>query len=122
MSVLKRVVDGGGQPIGWRHDCPGCGGPHVIHVDQANRSGARWTFDGSETAPTFSPSINARWGHHAAGESEADCLTCRAARARGRASACGICHYFIRAGRIEFCADSTHALAGQAVDLPEIAP
>lgn len=32
----------------------------------------------------------------------------------------GICHYFIRGGKIEFCGDSTHNLSGQTVDLPDI--
>jgi hypothetical protein len=31
-----------------------------------------------------------------------------------------ICHSFVRDGRIEFCSDSTHAMAGQTVNLPEI--
>jgi hypothetical protein len=30
-----------------------------------------------------------------------------------------LCHYFIRAGKIEFCGDSPHNLAGQTVDLPD---
>jgi hypothetical protein len=33
-----------------------------------------------------------------------------------------VCHYIITAGRIQFCADSTHALAGQTIDLPDIPP
>ena len=32
------------------------------------------------------------------------------------------CHSFITDGRISFCGDSEHALAGQTVDLPEVAP
>lgn len=31
-----------------------------------------------------------------------------------------ICHSFVREGKIEYCKDSTHELAGQTVDLPEI--
>ncbi len=31
-----------------------------------------------------------------------------------------VCHSFVRAGRIEFLHDSTHHLACQSVDLPEI--
>lgn len=31
---------------------------------------------------------------------------------------CGVCHSFVRAGRIEFLGDCTHALAGQTVPLP----
>ena len=32
------------------------------------------------------------------------------------------CHSFVRSGRIEFLSDSTHALAGQTVDLPDDMP
>jgi hypothetical protein len=32
------------------------------------------------------------------------------------------CHSFVTDGRIQFLSDSTHALAGQTVDLPEIQP
>lgn len=58
----------------------------------------RWTFNGDYERPTFSPSIlvyeNPRSG-------------------RPRT------HCFVRDGRIEYLSDSTHALAGQTVDLPE---
>lgn len=30
-----------------------------------------------------------------------------------------VCHSFVRDGRIEFCGDSTHAMAGQTVELPD---
>lgn len=122
MAVLKRVVDGVGDPVGWRHECPGCGHRHVIRVEQAWRNGARWTFDGDEASPTFSPSINERRGHYCDNGSEADCKMCQAAKSRGYKTACGVCHYFINKGRIQFCSDSTHPLAGQTVDLPEIIP
>lgn len=89
------------------HWCPGCNTGHEISVNQANHSGARWTFDGNFQQPTFSPSINYRWGKFAK-ESDTD--------------AGGVCHYFIRAGKIEFCSDTTHAFAGQTVDLPDIPP
>lgn len=78
------------------HWCPGCDAPHQIAVDQPFANGARWTWDGNAEAPTFSPSINCGPGTKLQ------------------------CHYFIRAGRIEFCADSHHALAGQTVDIPDI--
>lgn len=79
------------------HWCPGCERIHQIAVDQPFRNGARWTFDGNVEAPTFAPSIAVN-------------PTAPASR----------CHYFIRAGRIEFCGDSHHALAGQTVELPDI--
>lgn len=31
-----------------------------------------------------------------------------------------VCHSFITNGRIQFLTDSTHALAGQTVELPEL--
>lgn len=79
------------------HWCPGCRMMHQIAVDQPFRNGARWNFDGNAEAPTFSPSINCSPN-----------------------SPAHQCHYFIRAGRIEFCSDCHHALAGQTVDLPDI--
>jgi hypothetical protein len=30
-----------------------------------------------------------------------------------------ICHFFIRAGKLDYCGDSTHVRAGQMVDMPE---
>ena len=81
---------------GYVHYCPGCAAisgrspNHAIFTDEPNPlTGARWTFDGNLEAPTFSPSINV----------------------------VGQCHYFIKAGRIEYCSDSAHALAGQTVPM-----
>lgn len=55
-----------------------------------------WDFDGNVDRPTFSPSF--RQGNPDGTQ----------------------CHYFIRAGRIEFCSDSAHRLAGKSVDLPDL--
>lgn len=88
--LSKRLVLFGGEPTHW---CPGCRMLHRIDVNAPNKhTGARWTWDGNAETPTFAPSINI----------------------------VGRCHYFIRGGRIEFCGDSRHGLAGQTVDLPEI--
>lgn len=94
----------------WSHDgfghwCPGCGCGHEIAVGEKNASGASWTFDGNAQSPTFSPSINCKWGKHADPKCDHEG---------------GVCHYFIRAGKIEFCGDSTHCLKGKTVDLPDI--
>jgi len=90
---------------GYGHWCPGCGYGHEINVDSPNASGAKWAYDGNASAPTFSPSINMRWGKFA-GQKETD---------DG-----GICHYFIRGGMIQYCGDTTHSLSGQTVALPDI--
>jgi hypothetical protein len=74
------------------HWCPGCNRLHRINVNLPNGGGAQWGWDGNVERPTFTPSINIM----------------------------GQCHYFLRTGRIEFCADSSHALAGQRVELPDL--
>ncbi|MEQ1890287.1 MAG: DUF6527 family protein [Alphaproteobacteria bacterium] len=54
-----------------------------------------WRFDGNLESPTFTPSFKHSWGNKM------------------------ICHYFLTAGQLVFCSDSTHRLAGQSVALPE---
>lgn len=90
---LKQVDMGGGLSPSWRHWCPGCKMNHVIYTDpKAQPNGHHWRFDGNMDAPTFEPSINI----------------------------VGQCHYFLRGGRLEYCSDSKHELAGQTVDLPDL--
>lgn len=106
MAKLVRL-DGKYYPQGgFGHWCPACDNMHEITVDEPNHSGAKWLFDGNATTPTFSPSVNLCInppGHH---HYQPDLETIR-------------CHYFITSGRIIFCGDCTHGLAGQTVDLPD---
>lgn len=92
---------------GYSHWCPGCERMHSIATD--NPGGPSWTFDGNLDAPTFSPSVRITYNGPDADEMRDD---------HRAPSAC--CHYFIRAGRIEFCGDSTHSLSGQIVPLPPL--
>jgi hypothetical protein len=73
-------------------ECPGCECPHAVD--------SRWTFNEDYERPTFSPSYLAR---------------CPGGPVE-------VCHSFVREGRIQFLSDSTHRLAGQTVDLPEVEP
>jgi hypothetical protein len=77
--------------------CPGCGDSHGVNADP-KRNLPCWGWNGSLDAPTFSPSILVR-GHDEKGD------TC--------------CHGFVRDGKIQYLADSTHALAGQTVEIPD---
>lgn len=80
----------GSEPTHW---CPGCKMLHRIDVNAPNRTtNARWTWNNDPVNPSFAPSINI----------------------------VGQCHYFINEGKIIFCSDSKHELAGQTVDLPDI--
>lgn len=76
--------------------CPGCNENHVLDE--------RWTFVNAPDLerPTFLPSLLVRWQF-------------------GNDRAPKVCHSFITNGQIQFLGDCTHALAGQTVDLPELA-
>jgi Family of unknown function (DUF6527) len=104
VKLNRKYWPGGGHG----HWCPGCNSGHEIATeDPLPYNGAKWAFNGDMVKPTFTPSVNMRWGKYAdPGHTDE------------RSS--GVCHYIITDGRIFFCADSTHALAGQTVDLPDI--
>jgi len=93
---------------GFGHWCPGCGYGHEIDTEQPNSLGAKWSFDGNMASPTFTPSVNIRWGKYADPSHVGDPAHDR------------VCHYNITAGRIYYHGDCTHALRGQVVDLPDI--
>lgn len=79
-------------------ECPGCKMNHTMNVDVSNSRwhGVVWQFNEDLERPTFSPSLRVKIG---------DSHTC---------------HSFIRAGKIEFLSDCTHAMRGMTVDLPEL--
>lgn len=100
---VKRVVDSEGREYGYRIECPGCraltgDGAHILTTGEHRP--VRWTFNGDIARPTFSPSLLIRYDHFKLGAV--------------------VCHSFITDGRIQYLADSTHQLAGQTVDLPDI--
>jgi hypothetical protein len=65
------------------------------------RGDRKWDWNGSADAPTLTPSVLI-YGH--------DSTPPFKPQPR--------CHSFVREGRMEYCADSEHALAGQNVDIP----
>jgi len=90
-----RDVDQSGNVLGARvwFFCPGCEEAHAVRV-MSTGGGSVWEWNGSEEAPTFSPS-----------------LLC---------TGVGRCHSFIKDGKIQFLNDCSHALAGKTVPLPEL--
>jgi hypothetical protein len=76
--------------------CPGCNRSHVLRV--GGEQTPRWTYNGNPDAPTFTPSILARFH---------------------RPSGTDVCHSFVTDGMIQFLSDCTHELAGQTVPIPE---
>lgn len=83
--------------------CPGCEELHPFVVaneqGQTPTNGPCWDWDRNEETPTFSPSLLVLGGRQGSDH---------------------VCHSFLRQGRWEFLGDSTHALAGQTVDLPPL--
>jgi hypothetical protein len=79
---------------GLAHWCPACEEMHAFALDGKNASGAQWSWDGNVEAPTFTPSMHIKTGP--------------------------VCHYFLRAGTIQYLGDCTHAMKGQSVPLPDL--
>jgi hypothetical protein len=104
--------------------CPGCGSHHSVRVGAADGRPV-WGWNGSYETPTLTPSVLVREGHYARdGEQPGNCYCDFAERYPEQPPMkwkCGRCHSFVTDGRIQFLGDCTHALAGQTVDLPELA-
>ena len=82
--------------------CPGCAaattfGLHAVELEPPNEP--RWLWDGNLEAPTIRPSILVHEPQSGAGPR---------------------CHTFVTTGRWQYLGDSTHAMAGQIVPLPEL--
>lgn len=92
-SASKVCYDFGENGRGQRligFDCPACGYAHSFEVP-------RWSFNGDFVKPTFSPSL-------------------RLLGLNGNT----LCHLFVNEGRIEFCSDCPHSLAGKTIEMKPI--
>lgn len=86
---------------GWMIRCQVCG-HHYFPKDRiANKS--QWSFNGNMERPTFTPSMNEH--QNPPGPTHNPELPTRR------------CHYIVTDGRIAYCGDCTHELAGQTLDL-----
>ena len=94
---LRRLE--GGRVAFW---CPACHRAHALTMRSATGDG--WGFDDNEDVPTFTPSVLTRYNGSDAGQNGAPPA---------------ICHLYATRGRLLYLADSTHALAGQTVDMPD---
>lgn len=73
--------------------CTACGCAHVFK-DKGNKP--IWSFDGNMEKPTVTPSLKVTGGKH------------------GNEF---VCHFHVKEGRIEYCGDCTHKLAGKVLPL-----
>ena len=83
-----------------RFRCPGCMREHAIQ--HGSNFGPNWGWNGSLTKPTFTPSVLVTYEGIDAGQNGAPPA---------------VCHSFVTDGRIQYLSDSSHALAGQTVEL-----
>jgi hypothetical protein len=100
VSESDKLLSGGGDdPQGrgtqYLYWCIGCEEYHQIIVGPS-----AWGFNGDQDNPTVEGSVLVHGPQ-------------RSTPAKPE----GVCHSFIRDGRIEYLADSTHALAGQTVGM-----
>ena len=94
---------------GYDHWCPGC--------QEMHRLPDSWSFDGNLVQPTFTPSfkhsmlkrifVGGKWTGEWARDSSGNTIP-------------ATCHYTLTAGQLQFCPDSTHALSGKTVPLPDL--
>lgn len=96
MSVSELFKRPNGDCLMWY--CPGCRCHHSVPVEGPNA----WEWNGSLDSPTLTPSVRHRWDFTDEGRAEK------------------VCHYFVREGRLEYCLDCTHELAGTTVRLEPI--
>jgi len=98
---MRRVEEG------YLVHCPGCDEPHIVACYKPLANGAKWSFDGNEESPTFSPSLLVRTGRAIDPSYKPD-----------EDDPPQVCHSFIRNGNWEFLGDCTHVLAGKTVPIP----
>ena len=84
--------------------CNGCENLHGVDN--------KWDFNGDFEKPTINPSILVTGTRHLTDEEYQAILS---GKEIGDKSF--VCHSFVRYGKIQYLSDSTHHLAGQAVDL-----
>lgn len=129
----KIVTDSDGKFYGIRFDCPGCKSAAVLPVrwlpdgqveSPCVASQPHWGFNGDFERPTLNPSVLTRTGHYCNPDQKPGNCACdfqvRFPDEEPWPWPCGVCHSFVKDGRIEFLSDCTHALAGETVDLPPI--
>ncbi len=117
--MKAKEVDGKDGIRRIRIDCPGCKETHIIPVSGPNA----WEFYDNLERPTLTPSLLIKTGHYTSQHKDGDNCWCTYNTENKDNPApfkCGVCHSFITLGTIRFLTDSTHHLAGQMVELPEI--
>lgn len=107
VAILRSIRDDKGLYSALMFCCPGCAstrkdyaGLHLLPITGDSSIRPTWTFNGNLESPSLMPSILTKF-HWDEKEPEI------------------ICHSYLTEGIFYFLGDSTHALRGQEVPLPE---
>jgi hypothetical protein len=111
-SKLRKLE--GGKVAYW---CPGCDMAHAVTVEPG-QSGPCWFWDGDPDEPSFSPSIICRREYMDPPVTPENLAEWKRNPWK-QTRLVTICHAFVTDGQIQFLEDSTHALAGKSVPLPD---
>lgn len=96
MSKVERGTGGeASQFEWWAFKCPGCDDTHHFYTKYRGNTKFEWTFNGDVDKPTFTPSL----------------LLSRPGKR---------CHLFVTDGKIIYCGDCDHKLAGQTVPMEDL--
>lgn len=96
MPKVKLLKDTEGNESLVVFECPACGNWHPFRI-ATNDGGPTWEWNRDLERPTFSPSLLV-YPH------------------QGQPR----CHCFVQDGKVIFCGDCEHEMAGQTVELTEI--
>lgn len=87
----------------WIIRCRICGRHYIPKAQIPNKT---WHFNGDCQSPTFTPSINECCNPPGHKDYRPDVKTTR-------------CHFIVTDGKIAYCGDCTHSLAGQTLELED---
>lgn len=90
--------------------CPGCQEYHSLHIGRPNSDGIRLKFNESMEFPSFLPTNIGR------------IINSGLNRSKHANDTNWKCVFTIKFGKISFSNHSSHILAGQTVDLPDLMP
>ncbi len=119
MKLSPVTTHGSNTALGYMFECPGCGQSHALWTNHSHK--CNWNFNGDLEKPSFTPSLLVNYHNYPNGTSQ--CTQeehDRMMKGEKLTMTPGVCHSFITDGRIQFLPDSTHKLAGQTVELPEV--
>lgn len=115
MKKVYKEEDKANGEVRYFFYCDGCNCTHSVITNPK-----RWTFNGNEEKPTFSPSILVRWvslPKDLEKDDKGNYVLGTDGRIKGAKDE--VCHSFVTDGKIRYLNDCTHHLKGKTVELED---